>query len=140
MILTDARSCCLTLSTRFYSKALFWHLAYFVGSVGAATLETVRASVDAQGTQERARMSTAKRKTKPSAWPPPDRSAYAWTLLRNGTNQEGECPDICSIALRTKYWQICTPMIEAGIMQAQITAATSLLCYLSSFIILPKGY
>lgn len=35
----------------FYSKPLFWHRAYFVGSVGAATLETVRAYVDAQGTR-----------------------------------------------------------------------------------------
>ena len=39
----------------FYGKPLFWHRAYFVGSVGGATLETVRAYVDAQGTQEHAR-------------------------------------------------------------------------------------
>jgi len=39
----------------FYWKPLFWHRAYFVGSVGAATLETVRAYVEAQGTEEHAR-------------------------------------------------------------------------------------
>lgn len=47
----------------FYSKPLFWHRAYFVGSVGAATLETVRAYVDAQGTEEHTRKSAAKAKT-----------------------------------------------------------------------------
>ena len=46
---------------RFYTKPLFWHRAYFVGSVGGATLETVRAYVDAQGTAEHARKSEAKR-------------------------------------------------------------------------------
>ena len=51
----------------FYSKPAFWHRAYFVGSVGGATLETVRAYVDAQGTTEHARKSAAKRKTKPPA-------------------------------------------------------------------------
>lgn len=51
----------------FYSKPLFWHRAYFVGSVGGATLETVRAYVDAQGTEEHARKSAAKANTKPSA-------------------------------------------------------------------------
>lgn len=50
----------------FYSKPLFWHRAYFVGSVGGATLETVRAYVDAQGTEEHARKA-AKAKTEPSA-------------------------------------------------------------------------
>ena len=40
---------------KFYWKPLFWHRAYFVGSVGGATLETVRAYVDAQGTEEHAR-------------------------------------------------------------------------------------
>lgn len=49
----------------FYRKPLFWHRAYFVGSVGGATLETVRAYVDAQGTEEHARK--AKAKSKPSA-------------------------------------------------------------------------
>ena len=48
----------------FYRKPLFWHRAYFVGS---ATLETVRAYVDAQGTEEHARKAKAKSKTKPSA-------------------------------------------------------------------------
>ncbi|MFO7543327.1 MAG: transposase, partial [Thiobacillus sp.] len=37
------------------SKPLFWHRAYYVGSVGGATLDTVRAYVDAQGTEEHAR-------------------------------------------------------------------------------------
>lgn len=48
---------------QFYSKPVFWHRAYFVGSVGGATLETVRAYVDAQGTEEHARKSAAKTKT-----------------------------------------------------------------------------
>lgn len=48
---------------QFYSKPLFWHRAYFVGSVGSATLETVRAYVDAQGTEEHARKSASKTKT-----------------------------------------------------------------------------
>ena len=47
----------------FYSKPLFWHRAYFVGSVGGATLETVRAYVDSQGTEEHARKAAAKAKT-----------------------------------------------------------------------------
>lgn len=53
----------------FYRKPLFWHRAYFVGSVGGATLETVRAYVDAQGTDEHTRKSAAKTKSKakPSA-------------------------------------------------------------------------
>ena len=46
---------------QFYSKPLFWHRAYFVGSVGGATLETVRAYVDAQGTEAHARKAVAKR-------------------------------------------------------------------------------
>lgn len=48
---------------KFYSKPLFWHRAYFVGSVGGATLETVRAYVDAQGTEDHARKSAEKTKT-----------------------------------------------------------------------------
>lgn len=51
----------------FYKKPLFWHRAYFVGSVGGATLEQVRAYVDAQGNEEHARKSEAKRKSKPPA-------------------------------------------------------------------------
>jgi putative transposase len=52
----------------FYQKPLFWSRAYFVGSVGGATLETVRAYVAAQGTEEHARKSAAKNtKTKPFA-------------------------------------------------------------------------
>lgn len=45
----------------FYRKPLFWHRAYFVSSVGGATLETVRAYVEAQGETERPR------KAQPSA-------------------------------------------------------------------------
>ena len=48
---------------KFYSKPLFWHRAYFVGSVGGATLETVRAYVDAQGTEAHARKAAEKAKT-----------------------------------------------------------------------------
>ena len=40
---------------KFYWKPLFWHRAYFVSSVGGATLATVRAYVDAQGTEEHAK-------------------------------------------------------------------------------------
>jgi putative transposase len=39
----------------FYWKPLFWHRAYFVSSVGGATLETVKAYVERQGTEEHAR-------------------------------------------------------------------------------------
>nr|WP_245606933.1 transposase [Simplicispira psychrophila] len=39
----------------FYWKPMFWHRAYFVGSVGGATLETARAYVESQGTEEHAR-------------------------------------------------------------------------------------
>lgn len=46
----------------FYTKPLFWHRAYFVASVGGATLETVRAYVNAQGTEERAHKSRYKTK------------------------------------------------------------------------------
>lgn len=34
----------------FYRKPMFWHRAYYVGSVGGATLDTVRAYVENQGT------------------------------------------------------------------------------------------
>jgi putative transposase len=50
----------------FYSKPLFWSRAYFVASVGGATLETVRAYVNAQGTEEHAGKSAAKAKAKPA--------------------------------------------------------------------------
>ena len=50
----------------FYQKPLFWSRAYFVASVGGATLETVRAYVDAQGTAEHDRKSAAKAKSKPA--------------------------------------------------------------------------
>ena len=39
----------------FYTKPQFWHRAYFVSSVGSASLETVKAYVQAQGTEEHAR-------------------------------------------------------------------------------------
>ncbi|PIP80596.1 MAG: IS200/IS605 family transposase [Gammaproteobacteria bacterium CG22_combo_CG10-13_8_21_14_all_40_8] len=39
---------------QFYWKPLFWHRAYFVCSVGGATLETVKAYVERQGTVEHA--------------------------------------------------------------------------------------
>ena len=52
------------LATFYPKKPLFWHRAYFVGSVGGATLETVRAYVDAQGTEEHARKAVAKAKAK----------------------------------------------------------------------------
>ena len=45
----------------FYQKPHFWHRAYYVGSVGGATLETVQRYVEAQGTTEKA----GRRKTKP---------------------------------------------------------------------------
>ena len=38
---------------QFYSKPVFWHRAYYVSSVGGATLETVRRYVEKQGTTER---------------------------------------------------------------------------------------
>lgn len=40
---------------RFYWKPYFWHRAYYVGSVGGATLETVRRYVESQGTREKPR-------------------------------------------------------------------------------------
>ena len=52
------------LAVFYPKKPLFWHRAYFVGSVGGATLETVRAYVDAQGTEEHARKAVAKAKAK----------------------------------------------------------------------------
>ncbi|AOU98679.1 IS200/IS605 family transposase [Acidihalobacter yilgarnensis] len=51
----------------FYHKPLFWHRAYFVGSVGGVTLETIRAYVEAQGTEEHVHKAKAKSKTKSSA-------------------------------------------------------------------------
>ncbi|MHB1494648.1 MAG: IS200/IS605 family transposase [Acidithiobacillus sp.] len=39
----------------FYWKPYFWHRAYYVGSVGGATLETVRRYVESQGTMEKPR-------------------------------------------------------------------------------------
>ena len=53
--------------TPFYRKPQFWHRAYYVGSVGGASLDQVRTYVEAQGTAEHARKSEAKRNAKPSA-------------------------------------------------------------------------
>ena len=39
----------------FYWKPLFWHRAYFVSSVGGATLEVVKEYVERQGTEVHAR-------------------------------------------------------------------------------------
>jgi putative transposase len=39
----------------FYEKPYFWHRAYYVASVGEASLETVKRYVAAQGTQEKPR-------------------------------------------------------------------------------------
>lgn len=40
---------------RVYRKPQFWHRAYYVGSVGGASLETVRHYVESQGTTEKPR-------------------------------------------------------------------------------------
>lgn len=40
---------------KFYWKPYFWHRAYYVGSVGSASLETVKRYVEAQGTKEKPR-------------------------------------------------------------------------------------
>jgi len=40
---------------KFYWKPYFWHRAYYVGSVGKASLETVKRYVEAQGTKEKPR-------------------------------------------------------------------------------------
>ncbi|MEO8418579.1 MAG: IS200/IS605 family transposase [Methylophilaceae bacterium] len=48
---------------QFYSKPVFWHRAYYVGSVGNASLETVQKYIEQQGTKEKPR----KPKSNPSA-------------------------------------------------------------------------
>jgi len=48
----------------FYRKPVFWHRAYYVGSVGHVTLETIKRYVEQQGTKEKLR------KTKPARLPP----------------------------------------------------------------------
>ena len=40
---------------KFYGKPYFWHRAYYVGSVGGASLETVKRYVEAQSTKEKLR-------------------------------------------------------------------------------------
>ena len=52
---------------KFYRKPFFWHRAYYVGSVGGASLETVKAYVQSQGTKERPRKRPAR--------PPPGQTA-----------------------------------------------------------------
>lgn len=40
---------------KFYWKPYFWHRAYYVGSVGGSSLETVKRYEEAQGTHEKPR-------------------------------------------------------------------------------------
>ncbi|HUL00026.1 MAG TPA: transposase [Nitrospirota bacterium] len=40
---------------KFYWKPVFWHRAYYVGSVGNVTLETIKRYVEQQGTKEKPR-------------------------------------------------------------------------------------
>ncbi len=39
----------------YYGKPYFWHRAYYVGSVGGASVDTVKRYVEAQGTKEKPR-------------------------------------------------------------------------------------
>lgn len=48
---------------QLYSKPVFWHRAYYVGSVGNVSLETVQRYIKQQGTKEKPR----KPKSSPSA-------------------------------------------------------------------------
>jgi len=40
---------------KFYWKPLFWHRAYYVGSVGTVTLKAIQRYVEQQGTKEKPR-------------------------------------------------------------------------------------
>jgi len=40
---------------KFYGKPVFWHRAYYVGSVGNVTLATIKRYVEQQGTVEKPR-------------------------------------------------------------------------------------
>jgi len=40
---------------KFYWKPMFWHRAYYVGSVGTVTLDTIKRYVEQQGTKEKPR-------------------------------------------------------------------------------------
>ncbi len=40
---------------KFYWKPVFWHRAYFAGTVGKVTFETIRRYVEQQGTKEKPR-------------------------------------------------------------------------------------
>ncbi|WP_227870853.1 transposase [Orrella marina] len=91
----------------FYKKPQFWHRACFVGSVGGVTFETVRACVDARGTEEHARKAVTNAKangpgpprTRPPACPPPVRSASPKGSHANQTDQQGEYAGKCSNSL-----------------------------------------
>lgn len=43
------------LSKFYFNKPMFWHRAYYIGTVGGATLETVKKYVESQGTEEHKR-------------------------------------------------------------------------------------
>jgi putative transposase len=45
---------------KFYGQPYFWHRAYYVGSVGGASLDTVKRYVGAQGTKEKPRKAAHK--------------------------------------------------------------------------------
>jgi putative transposase len=44
----------------FYGKPYFWHRAYYVGSVGNGSWETIKQSVASQGTKEKPRKTAQK--------------------------------------------------------------------------------
>jgi putative transposase len=73
---------------RFYSKPGLWHHAYYVGSVGGATPETVRAYVEAQGTNSK----PGRRKSKPPLDPPPGEAlTRSVTASPSKLAEVGEC-------------------------------------------------
>jgi putative transposase len=45
---------------KFYWKPYFWHRAYYVGSVGTVSLETIRNYIEKQGTKEKPKTKTAR--------------------------------------------------------------------------------
>ncbi len=63
---------------KFYWTPVLWHRAYYVGSVGNVTLETIRRYVEQQGTKEKPRKNP-NLSTCPPSWP---------------SRQQGECADI----------------------------------------------
>ena len=54
---------------QFYWKPLFWSRAYYVSTVGGASLEVVKAYVEKQGTEEHALKAKAKDQAKEKAKP-----------------------------------------------------------------------